>query len=431
MTAASSVGPQQFVRYTRFRWLILANATVNYAAFSAVLMAYAPILGVLAAEFHVTVGEASLFAMATLTLAAAIGTLLSGVLVDRFGAVPCLIGGAALMVMATLLTPLCGYRLAGIALMRVLAGIGGGPISACTSSVAARWFPPHERGIFTGAQGAGYGIGIAIGFVAVPMALQRTADWRLAITWIVVIPAIGLVLSLASLFGKEPALPYSTAPTAKQLGARSDFGMALGRPVFYVAVFLLFAAMWLSNAFNSLTPAYIAVPPPLGLGLGAVVAGKYMVAVQLGLILGPIAGGILMERSFHGSARPVVMIAFLLTGLFMGAIKFPIVHATAWAIPGELFLAGFFLGFIIPVVSAAIAHRYPPQIVGKLFAIAFGVSVFGASVGVAVGGTLLHYTNSFTWPVLVLVLVSALGFVLSALFVAKDSKDAQPCPQRT
>jgi MFS family permease len=91
-------------------------------------------------------------------------------------------------------------------------------------------------------------------------------------------------------------------------------------------------------------------------------------------------------------------------------------------------LAGFFLGFIIPVVSAAIAHRYPPQIVGKLFAIAFGVSVFGASVGVAVGGTLLHYTNSFTWPVLVLVLVSALSFVLSALFVAKDSKDAQPCP---
>ena len=95
-----------------------------------------------------------------------------------------------------------------------------------------------------------------------------------------------------------------------------DFKLALRQLPFYAGLLCMFAFMWMQNAFNDLTPGYIAIPD-VGLGFGPAVAGKYMGAVQIGMILGAIACGFIMEKLLKGKIKPVVITGFICTAIFM------------------------------------------------------------------------------------------------------------------
>ncbi len=397
------------ISYPKFRWFMLVTVLIGYLTIGMLLIAPSTAIGIIAQEFGLTAGQASAAMMGVYTLFAAISTILSGQIVDKFGVSASIIGGSILSVAGPILTPVIGHTIGGAIATRVIIGLAAGPMSACVSSVAARWFPPNERGIFAGIQGSGLAIGIAIGFGAMPAAMEATGSWQTGMFALAVLPVITLILTIITAFVREPGY---TGGEYNVSVSGNDFKMALRQLPFYVGILCMFAFMWINNAFNDLTPGYIAIPD-VGLGFGPAAAGKFMGAVQIGMILGSIACGFIMEKLLKGKIRPVVLAGFVLAAIFMLSVKFEFVWGTPGLLAACLFFAGFFEGFIVPMITTFIANYYPKNIVGKIFGISFGISIFGGTIGVLAGSALLHFSGHYNYSIIAVGCVAIIGFLIA------------------
>jgi MFS family permease len=261
-------------------------------------------------------------------------------------------------------------------------------------------------------------LGVALGFGAMPPVVQANGgDWRAAVAWLAVVPAISLALCVATLFVKEPTISASQSAEA---GGAGDFGRALREPAFWVGVLGMFAFVWIMNAFNQQTPGYLAMPAPLGLGLGPMAAGQKMIAVQVGMILGAIGSGIFLDKVLKGNARPLLVAGFLLSAVVMTAVRLPLIHDSVALLGVTLFLCGFFESFTIPAISAFISLHYPQSIMGKVFA---------GAIGVGLGGAILHATESYHLPILLVGVVAVLGAVACAFLKAPKAFGARVAPE--
>jgi MFS family permease len=395
--------------YPKFRWFMLVTVTIGYLTVGTLLIAPATVVGIIAKDFGITAGQVSAAMMGVYTLSAAIATIASGPLIDRFGIAPSIIAGSFLAVVAPLLTLAVGDTIGGAVFTRILTGLSAGPMSACVSAVAARWFPPEERGIFAGVQGSGMAIGIGIGLAAMPAALKLTGRWQSGIALLAILPVITLIMTGITGFVREPefAEERNAAPESGK-----DFKIALRQLPFYVGLLCIFIFMWIQNSFNDLTPGYIAIPDT-GLGFGPAAAGKFMGAVQIGMILGSIACGFIMQKLLKGRIKPVVLTGFLLAAVFMFSVKFKFVWGTPGLLAGCLFLAGFFEGFIVPMIVTFISMYYPKNIAGKVYGMSFGIGVFGGTIGVLLGSTFLHFSGHYNLSIIAVSIVGFIGFLVA------------------
>ena len=174
-------------RVGRYRWLICAllffATTINYVD--------RQVIGVLAKELEKIIGWSEIEygnITAAFQAAYAVGLILSGKLIDRFGvkvgyAVALTIWSLAGMITAFARTPL------HFGLCRALLGIGeAGNFPAAIKSVA-EWFPKKERGLATGIFNAGTNVGAVIAPPTVAWIFVRFGwPWAFALTG-----AIGLV----------------------------------------------------------------------------------------------------------------------------------------------------------------------------------------------------------------------------------------------
>ena len=400
--------------YPRFRFFMMLTVAFGYLVIGVLLIAPATIVGIISKDLSVTVGQASMITMGTYTLAAAIAAILSGIFIDRFGVPVTITVGSAIVVVASLATPFVGGTVAGLAVTRILVGLGGAPIAACCATVAVRWFPEKERGIFAGLQGAGVSIGIAIGFVIVPQLMKGLGgSWLAAIGWLSIGPIITLVLCVVTLFAKEPEFHLDVHAREELAASASDFGLTVRQPAFYIGIACFGAFCWIMNAFNDLTPGYIAVPPPTGLGFGPDVAGQSMMFVQIGMIIGSIATGFILWKIFKGRVKPVLTIGFVAAAVCMLSVKFEAVWGNRGMLTAALFLAGFFEAFIIPAMAVFIAKNYPASVSGRVYGISLGVSFIGSALGVTIGSTFLHYTGNYQISIFVVFIVAVLGCLAS------------------
>ena len=131
--------------YPNTRWLMLAAVIVGQVMIGATIICYAPILGIVAKKIGVTVGEITAAAMGTVIMASAFSSILSGLILDKFGVARSITIGALITTIGVLLTPVFDNSIRQIIIVRLITGIGFGPVSACTSTVAAQWFPVEKR----------------------------------------------------------------------------------------------------------------------------------------------------------------------------------------------------------------------------------------------------------------------------------------------
>jgi MFS family permease len=166
------------------------------------------------------------------------------------------------------------------------------------------------------------------------------------------------------------------------------------------------------SAFNDLTPAYFAIEPPVGIGYGAMTAGKLMMAVQIAFMVGSAAVGVVFEKIFREKAPPVIMIGLFIFALFAVSIMLPAVWGNMPVLVACLVIAGFFESWVVPTVFAFIALSYPAHIVGKLTGMWFGIGLFGGTIGVIVGATALHHTGNYHTSIIIVGVVALIGVVL-------------------
>lgn len=400
------------LKYPGFRWFMMLTVAYGYLVIGVLLIAPATIVGIIAKEMSITVGQSSMITMGTYTLAAAVAAILLGVFIDRFGVPKIITVGSIIVVAAALATPFVGHTPGGLAITRIMLGLGGAPIAACCATVAARWFPEHERAIFAGVQGAGVSIGIALGFVIVPQLIHAlNGNWLATIGWLSIGPIITLGMCVVTIFVPEPKFHLTAQARVDSAASGSEFGLTVRQSAFYVGIACFAAFCWIMNAFNDLTPGYIAISPPTGLGFGPAAAGQSMMFVQIGMILGSIATGFIFEKIFRGRVRPILAIGFLAAAVCMLSVKFEPVHQNRGTLSLALFLAGFFQSFTIPVMAAYIARHYPASVSGRVYGISFGMGIIGSALGVSVGSTFLHFTGNYQMSILVVFIVAVLGCV--------------------
>jgi MFS family permease len=402
--------------YPPYRWFVLFVLLYVTVAQGVVLIWPAPLLEQIAKHYNVNLGAATGALMVAFTLFVTIGAVVGGFCCDKFGWVPTLIVSVILLSLSTLLVPVFGKGFGTLILARILEGAGAGPIMASVGAVSVEWFSHKERGIVMGIQGMGVSMGIALGFVFVPMAFIKTDSFLSAAAWMSVFPILGVLLLLVIAFGQKPPIFAAEEVVGEPVNSDQDFKIAAKLPIFYVGLLCVFLECWVMQAFNDLTPVYLSAPAPLGAGHGVLLAGKFMGLVQVSFMIGSIASGFLLTKVFREKNKAVVGLGFLGALGFSLSVRFPFVYGNLGVLPICLFLVGFFQGLIVPTTLAFIAMNFPSHIVGKMTGIWMGVGIFGGTAGVIVGASLLHNTGLYQASIVAVSVVALVGF-LASLFL--------------
>jgi MFS family permease len=193
----------------------------------------------------------------------------------------------------------------------------------------------------------------------------------------------------------------------------NNLKLAFKQPVTWIGVFVVFCLMWVLNAFNDLTPAFLAIEPPLGVGYGPMMAGKMMMVLEIAFMAGAVTTGFVMERMFKGEVRPVIAFGFFMFAIASVSIIFPTVHSNIVNLSFCLVVAGFFQAWVVPNAMAFISMHYPPHINGKLVGMWMGLGIFGGTAGVICGSIALRVTGNYHLSIIIVSIVALIGLVAS------------------
>ncbi|MBP2650517.1 MAG: hypothetical protein H6Q74_1342 [Firmicutes bacterium] len=399
------------VVYPKFRWYMFIALCLATATNAVSLIAPTTLIGPIANTLGASLGEVVGATMGTFNFFGAIACIAGGWLLDRFGIVKVWGTCLLLMIIGSVLMPFFGDTILGLGVLRSIQAIGGGPIMGSSVRIAAEWFPNHERGLVTGVQGVAMGLGIAFSFMISPVIFEATGNWAMTLACLSFVGIIALILTIIAGFGpKAPQLEAREIPAA---GSESAFKLAIKQPATWMVVGCVIFASWIYQGFNDIVPSYIAIAPPVGLGMGPVTAGSYMSIVQIAAMIGAILSGFVVEKVFGGRSKPVLVIAFIAFAVFIFAIKFEAVTAGGSVLLGDLVLAGLFLSVLMPVSNAFIAKNYPENVTGRLGGLAQGINMFAGTVGVSAGATALHMTGMYQMPINIIVFVAIIGCILA------------------
>jgi MFS family permease len=345
-------------------------------------------------------------AIALLSAVTAVGQTPIGVLVDRTGAAPWLIGGTALMGLASIGMGLAPGLWALVA-AALVSGLGNATIHPADYAILAGSVSQRRMGrAFSLHTAAGYaGFAVAPG---VSIGLEALFGWRWALI------AVGLI-----------ALPVATAlacfaPALRSEAKRraetaSPLRVLTARPIL-----LLFAFMTLLAMGGSGVQTFLVAVLPLVHGVTVAEAAAALTAWLVGSTAGTLAGGWLADRT----GRHVTTVAVMLVGCAalvasLGVVIMP----AAWLI-GTAAFAGLMLGVLMPARDLLVRKAAPPGTTGQVF----GFVSAGLPLGQAIVPAPLGALVDLGQPGLTLV-ASALclaGAVLTAGTAQAARKAARP-----
>lgn len=407
------------IQYPGFRWFVLVTLCIVTATSAMIMIAPAALIDAISKTMGLDAGKVSGITMVTFNICMAVSAICGGILIDRFGVLRVWFVCLGLLIIGTAMVPYLGNTGRGMIFIRVIMGCGTGPIMAAVVTVSAQWFPMHERGIVTGIQGFAVSLGIALGFKIVTTLFVSMGEWQTAIAWLNVGNVIALILTLIVVFGPRPAVEQTDLVKPSETGG-SDFKIAILQVATWAGIACGFLNSWEYQSFNAMIPNYLAVDSPVGLGLGVLTEGNFMMICTIAYMIGSIMSGIISEKVFSGKERPVVLLGFIISAVFAFAIKFPALISSRAILLVFLILIGFWAAVVNPQICAFIAKHYPENISGKLAGLAMALFGFGATLGQLVGSYALHKTGFYQMPINLIVAAALVGLI--AAFFVKPPK---------
>jgi len=396
---------------SKFRWAVLATSCSSVIAFQVAAMAYSPLLGDISRDLGISLAQ-SVNLMTVYMLFAAISYFIAGPLVDRLGAARLLTASAFLSAAPATLVLVSGHSYEAILAIRALQGCAIGFAMPSMPPLVLQWFRPKQRGIAFGIAGACIPIATMAGVLASPALFRTFGSWQTSVAWLSVTGWFALVYCLVVF-----RIAKSKAPAVHvQAGnaSRAAFRAAMASPYTWVGVAATFATNWILQSAFSLSPSYFAEPQPVGLGLGSLVAGQLMGVVQIGAIVGPIVGGLLLDKVFTGKARMVLAIGFLLVLAYFG-MQSQSVCGSRPVFLGVLAIWGAGLGMLFPMLQSRINELYDHSIIGKMNGIWMGLGAFGGSAGLMVNSVALKQTGNYLLSINIIAGAAIVGLLLCAI----------------
>jgi len=392
--------------YPGYRWYVLITLIVAHLLQGMALIGPTPLVGSIAESLHTNLGTATAASMLPFTLMVAIGGLISGIILDRWGLARTYVLFCIMETVAALLIAVFGESIAGIIILRGLQGLGCGPITASGPKLAAEWFPPNQRSMVQGFTGAALSTGIIIGLNLGPF-IANLKGWNTSLTILGGLMIIAVILSVIFLYG--PEAPGSLAHQMAKDDVLKNFKKVFKLSSFWATLISVFALAWVMQGYQDLTPGRIAVSPPAGLGLGSIISGRMMGILVFAFILGSLISPVMAEKIFHGKYGRAVTFSFSLTAVFCLSVMWPAVTSSMSLFVICLFLAGFFMGMPNAINMSFIANNYPGHITGSVGGFTMGLGIFGGAIGVAAGSTALHITGMYDISIIIVAVAAVIG----------------------
>ncbi len=352
---------------------------------------YSPLIGTIRVELHINSGQAGLFST-LLFLGLAAAYIPAGMLADRFGARPVLIGSSVLLTIGALLLPLYA-NLPWVLVCRTLVGFGSGGAFIVGAGVAAGLgeYASLGQGLYGGATQVGSGLGLLITPHLLPL-----LGWRGSFLFWGLLSALSLLVWL-----------FTYDQQASHTEVQSDLAAGLRSPSVWTLGLSHLGTFGLGNAIAAWITIYLIYLYNLPLALAATLGS---VGIISGMFFRPL-GGILIARGIIG-AIPLLRIGTIMSFVGLGLLALP-VHLPLLAIAG---IATIAIGSTIPYTSVfnPVAHlRTVSKGVGQgLVGIISSPTVI---IGPPLIGFLLDRTHSFTLAFASIMLFGLLAIVASFL----------------
>ena len=338
------------------QWRTLLAAHLGWLLDGMDIMLYAFALLAIQKEFGLSSAAAGALASITL-LASAVGGAFAGVLADRWGRVPVLIGSMLVYSLFTAAAATSSSVLQ-LAFWRALVGFGlGGEWSAGSVLIAETW-PAEHRGKAVGFMQAGWALGYIIA-AALAAWIIPSYGWR-ALFVVGVSPAV-LTLWIRrgvpesdiwrAAAGRRPP-DRSLAVGLKKLLQPPVRGRVLAATA--LSASLLFAYWGLFTWI----PSYLATPLSRGgAGFDLVKSMRWIVPMQAGAFLGYILFGFLADRF---GRRPVFVVFVLASAVLVPVYGLSARHGNVLMLLGPLI--GFFGHGYFSVFGAMFAELFDSDI---------------------------------------------------------------------
>ncbi|MBP2642636.1 MAG: transporter transrane protein [Firmicutes bacterium] len=407
-------------KYPRFRWAVLLACGVAMLCTGMNTMSFAPLLGVIAGNLGVDLGTASLGLMGLGMLVMALSIGLAGFLIDRFGIFRVLVGAIGVQMLANAAFTLIGHSYETVLIIRLIESAALAPCFIVNGPVAAIWFPKNEIGIANGASVAMLQLGNMIGLAGAPLLVSMTGSWQSGIGSLSIVSLLSLLIAVVVANKSKYHQPPTLQPSRQDAEvAHKSF---LKYPLFWVALIVNMLAMWCSQGFNDLMPAYLAVEPPVGAGFGPATAGQLMTIVSVSTMIFSLLGGFFIDKVFNGDNRKVILIGWVIGAISYPAIMISEVHNNVVILPVALVAAGVLGAFLGPALMGLGAKTFSPSAIGKVIGLWMFTGCFAGAGGVVGGSVALRSTGSYRLSMIIIVGLAIMGFIVSVFLKPGKSK---------
>ena len=411
----SSNNDEAAVVFPPYRWFVLFVACFAVGTMYIHMTSIAPILGTIAEQMNLTMGQATQLFTARM-LGEAVWMVFVGWYVDKHGISKAIIVGLFVGLLSVLATPLISGSYAGFLVARFLQAIAIGTIFPVVGYVAAHWFPEREHGLANGLFFGSVCVGAAVGALLSPFIMSATGSWEWTIVILGIFNVIGIVFAYMVAGKKGPMQEMADQGQTEVIENPMTYADTLKFPITWIGMLIVFANAWIFFGLTNFIPAFLAEPQPMGAGLGAETAGVLNLALTLIGILAVLLGGWFFDTVMKGKAKIPVALGFVST-MVAFLLIYQGVQASMFLIVVILMLGGFGIPFQNPALSAYVVKVYQPEVAGSMIGFWFGGGTFGAAVGLFVGSILIEKTGSFNSSLVLISIAAVVGFILTVLYL--------------
>ncbi|MBP2653037.1 MAG: transporter transrane protein [Firmicutes bacterium] len=410
-------------KYPTFRWFVLASGILMMIFSMMTGLAVAPLMGVIAKDLGVDIGTASFGIMGLNIFSTAVGVMIAGYLLDKFGVFKVMVGSMAVLIVANTAYPFIGHSYDGVVFLRVLTALGGAVGLIVINPVVSLWFSEKERGLALGLNALTM-LGAICGFILGPALVQRAGSWQVGIAWMSTILLVGFLFILAvSIAAKNYQAPNSHVESSGDATSEGDFWQVIKHnPAFWLGLAVMALSVWANNAFNDLSPGYLAVEPPVGVGYGPEAAGQFSSGTWVGVLFGIFIGGLVIDKVFKGKSGVLVIAGFVCNLIFFNGILLHSIYSNPAVLTVWLLAAGFVNPFTAVGNQYFAVKSFSPEVIGKVAATWTSVSNFVGAFGVMIGSYALKTSGTYHISFAIVAVVSVLGII--AALVSKEQRTA-------
>ena len=372
------------------------------------------LLPLLIDSLHITVEQAGLLAV-FYSAAAALASLVTGIVSDHYGRKPFLIAGAIVFGCASWMSAHAGSFL-GLTVARGITGLGAGAISTCSIAFAGDWFDYSIRGRALSWISTAY---FAAPILGVPLAAQ-VADrlgWRNTFYFFGVLAAVAALFSLRLPRDRREAIPTSKRWRATFGACRSFFrrrDTSAGLVIAFLVSgglygFLYYIGQWLNSSFGVPTRT---------------IGWVFMLGGLVALVAAPVAG-ILSDR---WGKRPISIAGNVVLALSVALVPFFPWGAALLIVFG---LTSLGAAFRQGPLAALMTELIPTAERGSFIALRNVFSQMGIGLVVLAGGAVYEHHGYLAVTTLCAVMTGLVAILLATHIVEPRTSSGAPQDARS